>query len=134
MTPVQLGLGPLGLSYDGIEAADIHLGGFADRFSVDGSSPGSVTNLFLGGGGDEILVNAIGGEFSISGDVSENFRLHFLCRMLCIKHRRGCLFVTVPLIQAFGVPVVSNHPRLIELQREIDERFRTAWQKTKETV
>ncbi len=58
---------------------------------------------------------------------TETFRIHWLCRAVRITHRRGCLFFTVGLVSAFGVPIVSNAPALIALQDRIDARFRTAW-------
>ncbi|MCI0651515.1 MAG: hypothetical protein L0Z55_06500 [Planctomycetes bacterium] len=58
---------------------------------------------------------------------TENFRLHFLCRMLRVIHRHGDFFFTVALVSAFGRPIVSNHSRVMELQARIDAAFRTAW-------
>lgn len=59
---------------------------------------------------------------------TETFRVHFLCRMVRVIHRQGSIFFTVGLIGAFGVPIVSSSTAVIELQAEIDARFRRAWQ------
>ncbi len=57
----------------------------------------------------------------------EVHRLHFLCSMLRITHRKGLLFVTLPLIQLFGIPMVTNYSRLRELGEQLDGKIRTAW-------
>ena len=81
--------------------------------------------------GDDSLV--IHGEPEVSipyRDITfptESHRLHFLCRMLRVIHRHGHLFISVPLLRCLGKPVISHYPKLVELQTQIDEAFRTAW-------
>ena len=58
---------------------------------------------------------------------AQYFRLHFLCRMLEIQTRKGKVFVTTPLIQAAGKPVITNFPRLMKLQKDLDPFVRRAW-------